>query len=72
MDQVRSAVPRMSFFDTYAPRHAVAMAWDSTRFELLDKGWMEIGSDQYGQRITAWIRLREQNAGEVEYESVSQ
>ena len=67
--QVVANVPRMSGrFDTYAPRHAVAMAWDRTRFELLDEGWVEIGSDQYGQRITAWIRLRDrQNAGEVEY-----
>ena len=69
MGQVVANVPRMSGrFDTYAPRHAVAMAWDRTRFELLDEGWVEIGSDQYGQRITAWIRLRDrQNAGEVEY-----
>ena len=67
--QVVANVPRMSGrFDTYAPRHAVAMAWDRTRFELLDEGWVEIGSDQYGQRITAWIRLRDrQNTGEVEY-----
>ena len=65
MDQVVANVPRMSGrFDTYAPRHAVAMAWDRTRFELLDQSWMEIGSDQYGQRITAWVRLRDlQNTG---------
>ena len=48
-------------------RRATRLQWRGTArgsYELLDQSWMEIGSDQYGQRITAWVRLRDlQNTG---------
>ena len=72
VDQVVASVPRMNGrFDTYAPTeipgpgdNPAPVAWDSQRFDKLDAGWMEIGSDQYGKRVTVWVRLRDlQNAG---------
>ena len=71
VDQVVAGVPRMSGrFDTYSPTeipgpgdNPAPVAWDSQRFDKLDAGWMEIGSDQYGKRVTVWVRLLDRDAG---------
>ena len=57
-------------FDTYAPSgipgpgdNPAPVAWDGTRFDRLDAGWLQVGSDQYGQRVTVWVRLMDRAAG---------
>ena len=71
VDHAVANVPRMSGrFDTYSPTeipgpgdNPAPVAWDSQRFDKLDAGWMEIGSDQYGKRVTVWVRLLDRDAG---------
>ena len=68
---VISNVPRMSGrFDSFAPTgipgpgdNPAPVAWDGQRFDRLGAGWMQVGSDQYGQRVTVWVRLLDRTTG---------
>ena len=58
--QIINGVGRMrGRFDSYTPPGMLInpVAWDSEKFEQLDAGWRQIGSDRWGVRITAWVRL---------------
>ncbi|EOD07184.1 hypothetical protein EMIHUDRAFT_198514 [Emiliania huxleyi CCMP1516] len=68
---VISNVPRMSGrFDSFAPTgipgpgdNPAPVAWDGQRFDRLGAGWLQVGSDQYGQRVTVWVRLLDRTTG---------
>ena len=58
--QIINGVGRMrGRFDSYTPPGMLInpVAWDSEKFEQLDAGWRQIGSDRWGERITVWVRL---------------
>ena len=56
--------------DSFAPTgipgpgdNPAPVAWDGQRFDRLGAGWLQVGSDQYGQRVTVWVRLLDRTTG---------
>ena len=67
---VINSVPRMKGWSYYEPTsfggyndNPSPIAWDNDRFSLLASGWREVGSDQWGARGVAWVRLSDASSG---------
>jgi endonuclease/exonuclease/phosphatase family metal-dependent hydrolase len=70
VSKIINNVARMRGWDYYEPKsisgyndNPSPIAWDNKRFKQLASGWKKVGSDSYGQRGVAWVRLSDTASG---------
>lgn len=69
VNRVVSGLGLSSYFTAYEAPHALALAWNTAKFQELEKGYRDVGEDgksqYYGKRGVAWVRLRNNNDGKT-------
>merc|ERR1719336_3810094 len=69
VNHIVSGLGYSSYFSTYPGEHAVSLAWNNQRFQMLEHGFRDVAEDShaqyYGKRGVAWARLQDKNNGQT-------